>query len=73
MRTTLNIDDDALDAVRRLAEAHALPVGRAASLLIQRGVKYGPPIKFRQGFPVVDADAPTIRGEDVRKAEDAAW
>ncbi len=37
MRTTLNIDEDALNAVRKYAEERHISLGEAATTLIARG------------------------------------
>lgn len=38
MRTTLNIDDDVLEAARRFAEARHISLGEALSSLARRGI-----------------------------------
>lgn len=42
MRTTLNLDDDALMAARHWASRHGLSLGEAASALIRRGLQAQP-------------------------------
>lgn len=39
MRTTLNLDDDALEIVRDYSVARSLALGKAASELVRRGAK----------------------------------
>ncbi len=70
MRTTLNLDEDILEAARSLAEALHIPLGQAVSTLVRRGMK---PIRLRiadDGLPVIDIpdDFPVITDEDVARA-----
>ncbi len=55
MRTTLNIDDEILEAARALAEERNLPVGAVLSDLARRGL-HRPDAGQRRhkGFPVFD-------------------
>lgn len=73
MRTTLSIDDDALEAARKLAAARHQPLGRVVSELMRRGlaVRTTYPVK-EDGFPVfrVAEDSPPITLEDVKRDED---
>ena len=69
MRTTLSIDDDVLEAARRLAEATHVPLGEAVSTMARRGmVKIG----LRRSdsglleFDVPD-DFPRVTSEDVAR------
>jgi hypothetical protein len=73
MRTTLTIDDDLLEAARKLAQARRQSVGRVVSDLMRRGLAaraaaYQP----GEGFPVfaVAEDSPPITLEDVKRDED---
>ena len=53
MRTTLNIDDEILDAARSIAEERNLSVGAALSELARRGLRpTGQVGRKRSGFPV---------------------
>lgn len=73
MRTTLSIDDDALEAARKLAEARKQPLGRVVSDLIRRGLAARAEYRTRgDGFPVfgVAEDSPPITLEDVKRDED---
>lgn len=72
MRTTLEIDDDVLQAARRVAAAEDKSVGRAISDLARRGLAPGRQSKSRSGFPVFDVppDAPPITLELIREALD---
>lgn len=55
MRTTLNIDDDILEAARSIAGEQRLPVGAVLSELARRGLHRSDADRRRQkGFPVFD-------------------
>ena len=70
MRTTLQIDDDILEAARGLAEAENRTVGQVVSRLARRGLAPRPQEATDSGFPVfaVSVDAPPITLEMVRRA-----
>lgn len=74
MRTTLSIDDRALEAARKLAAARNQSLGRVVSDLVMRGlaVRADYPGRDDDGFPVfhVAEDSPPITLEDVRRDED---
>jgi hypothetical protein len=69
MRTTLNIDDDALAAIRKYAEERNIPLGRAASDLVTRGVENLPKFRKKNGFVIFDfpPDAPPMSPELLKK------
>ncbi len=71
MRTTLQLDDDVLDAARAIAEAEGLTIGEAVSTLARRGLAPRA-LAFAAGFPTfrVSENAKTILPEDVRRALD---
>lgn len=52
MRTTLDVENDVLDAARALAVARGVSVGAALSELARRGVAARTPLSTRNGFPV---------------------
>ena len=55
MRTTLNIDDDILEAARSIAAARNLPVGAVLSELARSGLRQATTIpRERKGLPVFD-------------------
>ena len=72
MRTTLSLEDDAIEAVRAHARTSRLSLGRAASELIRRGVCYRLGTRKLNGLPVFDApdDFPAITNEQVRELLD---
>ena len=72
MRTTLSLEDDAIKAVRAHARTNQLSMGRAASELIRRGLRYQLGTRKLNGLPVFDApdDFPAISTERVRELLD---
>jgi hypothetical protein len=69
MRTTLNLDDDALKIVREYSEARSVALGKAASELVRKGVSAPVPTRLVDGFVVFDipADGPKISSERVKE------
>jgi hypothetical protein len=74
MRTTVNIDNDVLDAARSLAQQERISLGRAVSRLARRGLRTGwrPARADANAMPAfaVAEDAPTFGTEDVKRALD---
>jgi hypothetical protein len=72
MRTTLALEDDAITAIQRYARTNRLSLGRAASELIRRGVRYQLGTRKLNGIPVLEApdDFPLITSERVRQLLD---
>ncbi|HEV2375762.1 MAG TPA: hypothetical protein VGS19_26800 [Streptosporangiaceae bacterium] len=73
MRTTLQIDDDVLEAARQIATADGRSIGTVISELARRALR-PTPIKPDVAFPMFDVavDAPPITPADVARAlEDA--
>ncbi len=73
MRTTLNIDDDILEAARSIAGERDLSVGAVLSDLARRGLQ--PPRarpRRRKGFPVFDIsrDGTVLSLDRVKRHED---
>jgi hypothetical protein len=52
MRTTLNIEEDALLVIKRYAEERELSLGRAASDLIHRGAASIPQFDSKNGWVI---------------------
>lgn len=54
MRTTLDIDDDVMDAAKQLARLKNQGIGRALSDLARRGLvpDVAPKVEIRDGIPV---------------------
>jgi hypothetical protein len=57
MRTTIDIDDDLLTAIKEKAAAEGSTIGRVLSRLVRRGLE-PPPRKYRirNGVPVIPAE-----------------
>ncbi len=73
MRTTIDLDDDVLHAVRIVARVEQKSLGRVLSELARRGLTpIEREIEDSDGFPVfhVPADAPPITSDLVRVALD---
>ena len=72
MRTTLNLDDVTLRLARDYARRRSLPLGRAVSELVQRGLTTPLRTKVVDGIHVVQLppDSPPVTSEDVRRLED---
>jgi hypothetical protein len=72
MRTTLEVDDDVLAAVRAVARATGRPMGQVLSDLARDGLARRSVTADDDGFPtiVVPPDAPPITSEMVAAALD---
>ena len=72
MRTTLALEDDAITAIQRYARTNRLSLGRAASELIRRGVRYQLGTRKLNGIPVLEAtdDFPLLTSKKVRQLLD---
>ena len=71
MRTTLDLDPNALEAARQLATHRAQSLGTVVSELILKGLRADAPARKANGFPVFAASAgKTITLDDVKAAED---
>jgi len=65
MRTTLNIEDEALELIRKYAETRKVSLGKAASDLVHRGTESLPKFKTKNGWVIHDlpAGSPAITNE----------
>lgn len=72
MRTTLDIDDDLIDALRPLAAGQQRSLGRVVSDLIRASMQPQFGDATRNGFPVfeVASDALMFGADDVARALD---
>jgi len=72
MRTTINLEDDVLVLVKRYAEERSLPVGKAVSDLVRRGLTAPRPTRIVNGFHVVvlPPDSPPVTSADVERVAD---
>lgn len=71
MRTTLDIDDDVLDAARELARERGQSIGALISALARAGLR-PQSVEVVDGLPLIRAtkDSPVITSEMVRRALD---
>ncbi len=69
MRTTLNLDDDVVEMVRRYSETRSVALGKAASELVRKGFTTPTPTRIVNGLVVFDlpADSPRITSEGVKQ------
>jgi hypothetical protein len=74
VRTTLEIDDDVMEAAKRLARLKNQGVGRALSDLARRGLlaEASPPVEVRDGIPMWThrAGAVPVTSELIRNLAD---
>ena len=52
MRTTMTVEDEALDMCRDMAEQQGMSLGDAVGIMIRRGLAYRSPYTERNGFAV---------------------
>ena len=73
MRTTLNIDEEALVVIRNYAEERGITLGPAASNLVQRGAESVPRFKTKNGWGLFElpADAPPLTNTILDELENA--
>lgn len=69
MRTTLSLEDDAIEAVRTRAKARRISMGAAASELIRHGAAFKITYHLENGFPVFDVppEFPEVTTEMVQQ------
>jgi len=69
MRTTLALEDDASKALQQYARGNRMSLGKAASELIRRGVRYQLGTRKLNGIPVLDVpdDFPVVTSEKIRQ------
>lgn len=72
MTTTLHIDDDLMEATRRIAEERGVAVDQVVSELMRKALGQFPVLSERDGLPVflVSPGTRAITSEDVRRGED---
>ena len=54
MRTTLNIEDEAVLVIKKYAEAREIPLGQAVSELVYRGMENLPYFETKNGWVVFE-------------------
>jgi hypothetical protein len=69
MRTTLSLDDDIWQLIRRYADSRSLGLGKAVSELVRRGLTTPRPTRTVNGLRVFDlpADSPPVTIKKVRQ------
>jgi hypothetical protein len=69
MRTTLNLDDDALKILREYSETRSLALGKAASELVRKGANAPVPMELVNGFwrVVLPKGGKKITSEQVKR------
>lgn len=75
MRTTLEIEDDVLQAARELARAEHTTAGRIISRLARRGLRNGnlesnAKFIYKNGIPVFPSTGEIITNEHIQKIRD---
>jgi hypothetical protein len=53
MRTTLDLDEDVLQAAKELAAVRGQTTGQALSALARKGLQSSPPARVRNGVPLL--------------------
>jgi hypothetical protein len=73
MRTTLNLDDDVFQRVRSYADSRSMPLGKAVSELVRRGLTAARPTRTVNGIRVFELpeDSPKVSTRKVRDLEGA--
>jgi hypothetical protein len=71
MRTTLSLDDDVFQVVKRYAENRSLAIGKAVSELVRRGLSAPPKTRRVNGLVVFDMpeDSGVVTSELVKRLE----
>ena len=71
MRTTLNIEDEALALIKTYAKDRRISLGQAASDLVHRGAEGLPKFRTRNGWAIVELPpgSPAITHEALEKWE----
>jgi len=74
MRTTLDLEEDILETLKRTAPKRGVSMGKLASDLIRKALApdSSPPVEFRGGVPVIPAaaDAETVTVDLVDRIRD---
>jgi hypothetical protein len=74
MRTTLNIEDAALNLIRKYAEEREISLGQAVSDLVHRGAESLPRFQTRNGWVVFELPpgTPALTNEMIEESETQA-
>jgi|GEM_PF-184739 hypothetical protein len=71
MRTTLNLEDQAYEAIKEYAEKRHISLGQAASDLVYKGSESLPKFKTKNGWVVFDLPpgSPPLTSERVKELQ----
>jgi len=71
MRTTLSLDDDVFQLIRRYANSRSLGLGKAVSELVRRGLTAARPTRTENGLQVFDLppDSPPVTRKKLEQLE----
>jgi hypothetical protein len=71
MRTTIQLDDDVFDLVRRVATGRKVSLGQAVSDLVRKGLTSEARVRRERGVVVFDLpeDSPPVTTESVKRLE----
>jgi hypothetical protein len=71
MRITLSLDDDVIEALKAYAKSRDIPMGKAVSELVRRGLRAPLRTRVVNGFHVVDLPkgSASISGADVKRIQ----
>ena len=70
MRTTLDVDDDVLQAVKELAAVRRLTAGRVISELARAALQPSRPARIRNGVPVLPRRPPGARRPTMKRVNE---
>jgi len=72
VRTTINLDDDLVPTVKQYAESRSIPVGKAVSELVRKGINAFPRTRTVNGLQVIDLseNSSRVSAEHVRGLQD---
>jgi hypothetical protein len=75
MRTTLNIDEDALLMIKKYADEREISLGQAASDLVHRGAESLPQFKTKNGWVIFELPpgTPPLTNETLNEWEKAEY
>ena len=73
MRTTLNLDEDVFEILKKHSQSRGISLGKAASELVRTGIHGPTPTRIENGFVVFDIPAgpEKITSERVKKLLEA--
>ena len=72
MRTTLDLDDDVLQAAKEISRQRGTTAGRVVSELLRAALRATKPVRVRNGVPLLHfgADAPIVTEKLVNRLRD---